>query len=147
VSDGDAVVDDLTARPRRIPCGHIARAHFELERGGDAVADHHAVGLVLLPVLVQIHEPRRDDQVGCVDQPCSGKRRLGDGLDRSGADADVPHGVETRLGIHHPAVGDDEVVTRGWLAGTRRQRHRDADGRNGEERCSKRGVESHRTEF
>ena len=34
-------------------------------------------------------------------------------LDRPAADADMPHGVEARFGIHDAAVGDDQVVRRG----------------------------------
>ena len=67
VADGHAVVDDLACLPRLVPRRHVARAHLELERGRDAVAHHHPVRLVLLPVLVQVDEARRDDVVRRVD--------------------------------------------------------------------------------
>ena len=38
------------------------------------------------------------------------ERRLGNGLDATRTNAQVPHGVELGLGIHHAAVRDDEIV-------------------------------------
>ena len=59
----DAVVHDLPAVARRVPRRDVAGADLQLERGRDAVAHHHAVRLFLLPVLVQVDEAGRDDEV------------------------------------------------------------------------------------
>ena len=124
VADRHAVVDDLPALARRVPRGHVAGAHFELEGRGDAVAHHHPVRLFLLPVLVQIDEARRDDVAGRVDDAGTGERRFGDRLDRPAADADMPYSVEARFRIHHAAVGDHQVVSRRWLLSVPCQRRR-----------------------
>ena len=49
----------------------------------------------------------------------------GDGGDRPAADADISNGVEVRLGIEHPAVGDHEVE---GLPAQQRQRQHDHRG-------------------
>ena len=80
-------------------------------------------------MLVQVDEAGRDDVTGGVDDARAGERRLGDRRDRAAADADVAHGVEARLGIHHPAVGDDEVVALQPVdQHTRRPASREDDG-------------------
>ena len=50
-----------------VPRGHVAGADLELEGRGDAVAHHHPVALLLLPVLVEVDEARRHHVVGGVD--------------------------------------------------------------------------------
>jgi hypothetical protein len=121
------MVHDLTAGPSGVPAGHVGGPYLEFERRGHAVAHHHAIRLLLLPVFVEIDETRRHDVASCIDDALPGEWRFRDRVDLPGPDADVAHGVEPRLGIHDASVGDDEVVGRRRLLRGQRQRAAQTD--------------------
>jgi hypothetical protein len=70
---------------------------------------------------VQFDEPWRDDEAAGVNRSMAAQRTVTDRLDAAADDADVRHAVESGLGIHDMAIGDDEVVG-GGRARTERQR-------------------------
>jgi hypothetical protein len=94
VADGRAVVHDLPGRAVAIELRDVGDADFQLERGRDAVADHHAVGVFLLSVLVKVDEAGRDDVIRRVDDAFPGERLLRQHRDLPAGDADVADGVE-----------------------------------------------------
>ena len=112
VSDRDAVVDDLPGLAGRVPARHVRRADLQLERGGDPVTHHQAIGLLLLTVLMEVDEAWGDHMAGRVDHPGSLERRLRDRFDGAPADADVANAVEPRLRIHDAPAGNHQVEPR-----------------------------------
>jgi hypothetical protein len=58
---------------------------------------------------MDVNEPRADHQAPRIDGVESFQGPGGDLGDAVAADAQVAHGIQTRLGVDDPAVGDDEV--------------------------------------
>ena len=88
----------------------VRGSDLELERCGHAVGGAQRVVFRVLSVCVQIDEARGDDEPANVEhalaRECSGR----DALDHAAADADVAHGVEAALGIHHAAAAQNQLV-------------------------------------
>ena len=109
VADARAEVDRRLPRALRVPRIDIRRADFEFERRGNAVGGlSHVVG-GRLAVLVEVDEAGSDHEAARVDRRAALERRRADHADDASGDTDVPNGVRVRLGIHHAAIGDDEI--------------------------------------
>ena len=109
VADAHAVVDQPARFPLLVPAIDIGSAHFELERGGDAVGCFVPVGFVRLSVLVKIDEAGRDDESRGVDRSPPLQRAVGDGGNLSAADSDAPDRVQSRFRIDDTTVQHDEL--------------------------------------
>ena len=110
---------------------------LQLQRGGDPVTGLELVGAVGLAVRVQVDEPRRHDEAGDVQLHLAGQRLLRDCGDLRSAYADVAHCVQSRLGVHHAAARQHDVVALlGMCGGVRGQ-----DDREGGERDDGAGTD------
>ena len=109
----DAVVDERLAVPVRVPLVDVDRPALGVEHRRDAV--HRAILVVqrVFAVRVQLDEPGRDDEAAGVDRSVAAQRTVANRLDAVADDAHVRHAVESALGIHDTAIGDDEVVRSG----------------------------------
>ena len=99
------------SRARVVPLPHGIDAALLLQRGGDTVERLESAARQVLPMRVEIDEPRSDDMAAGVDglsRPA--QRRLGDRDDLPAADADVPHSVEPRLRVYDAPPANDDVV-------------------------------------
>ena len=106
----EAVVDRPALPPDAVVRGRDRqRAGLELERGGDAVKRLHARRRQVLPVRVQVDEPRRDDEPARVEDGAPAERRRRDGRDTAVANAHRLDSVETRLRVNDPPVGEHEI--------------------------------------
>ena len=110
VADAYAEIDQRLPFPRGIPFGNIIGSGLEFQRSRHAVMGLKLIVARLLPVLVEIDESRRDDQSLGIDGRTPRQRRFGYGGDLASADADVAHSIQARLRIHHPAIGDHQIV-------------------------------------
>jgi hypothetical protein len=136
VSDGHAVVDELSGRTLTIPAVDIAGADFQLEDARHAVESRVAVVLRVLAVPVQVDEAGRHHEPARLDPAIPLQRRRVDGDDLPCADADVPHRVEARLGIQDAPVRDDEVQLLRLCGGERQGEQKDRE----EDQTSAHGV-------
>jgi hypothetical protein len=109
VPDAHRKVDRGLPFARRVPRVDIGRADLEFGHRRHAVLRLQRIVGRRLRVLVQVDEPRRHHVSAGVDRRRSVERRFRDRADHAAADADVAHGIETRLGIHHAAAAQDEV--------------------------------------
>ena len=117
MADAHSEVDERLPFPCLIPAVHIGSAAFQLERGCHAVVCLKLIISRLLPVLMQIDEPRRDDESLRVDHLFTLQRFSGDRANLAAANSDFSYGIQARLRIHDPSIGDDHVV--GLVCGRR----------------------------
>ena len=110
VTHRHAVVDERRPAPARVPAADREGADLELERRRDAVLRLVAAAHRVLPVRVQVDEPRRHDEPGRVDDRPARQRRFRERRHRAVADADVPHGIEPAFRIDDPPAGNHQVV-------------------------------------
>ena len=103
------MMNERLARAGRIPRVHVSRADFQFKHRGDPVLRLQGIILQLLPMLVQVNEPRHNHQPGNIHCRASGQRLLGQRTDDSAADADVPHRIQLGFRINHPTVVQHEV--------------------------------------
>ena len=126
--------------------GYVAHPSLEFQRCGNTVVSLEDVGLVRLAVRVQVDEARRYDQTCNIDGLGAGKRLLGNDRDAVAADAHVANSVETRLGVHHRAANQYDVVgllrRRGGGA-RQRCRRREHERDRGQKRKSGHGETPH----
>ena len=71
-------------------------------------------------VLMQVDESGGHDLPLGIDRVSGRSHRGPDVYDAPTAHADVPHGIQLRLGIDHPTTDDDDVEQAGWLGVCRR---------------------------
>ena len=109
VPDAHAVVDESSALPGGVPTVDVGRTHLEFKGRRHAVKRLKAVGFRRLAMGVEIDESRRHDEAGGVNRRPPGQSIGGDRNDLSAANPDVAHSIQTRLGIDHAAVRDDQV--------------------------------------
>ena len=86
---------------------HEHAVHAEV--GRDPVGDLEPDAVLVGVVADHVDEPRCDDTILRVDRRPPDERSFADRHDRAGVDADVRDPVVARLGVDHPAAGDDLV--------------------------------------
>ena len=123
VAHADAVVDELSAVTLAIPGVDVAGSDLQLQRGRDAVARPKRVNIGRFTVGVQIDESRDDDGAGGVNGRPAGQSVGRNGADGLTVDADPSGGIEIRLGIQHPAVGDHQIESLAAQQREGQQRH------------------------
>jgi hypothetical protein len=121
VAGRDAVIHERLTLPVRVPLVDVDCPALGVEHCRDAVHGAELVVQLVFAVRVQFDEPWRDDEAAGINRSMAAQRTVTDRLDAAADDADVRHAVESGLGIHDVAIGDDEVVG-GGRARTERQR-------------------------
>jgi len=110
MSGTHAEVDQRPLFPLRIPCVDVARAHFELERGCDAVHRFEAIVLFVLAMLVKIDKAGRDSKAASIDHVAPAKCVGTYCSDYTVGNAEIANGVRSRFGIDDTAVEDHKIV-------------------------------------
>src|ERR1041385_8282938 len=109
MADAHAVIDEAPALPRGVPGRDRVGPDLQLQRGRHAVVRVVAVALRVLPVRVQIDEPRRHHEAVHVERLSRRERVDRDGGDPALPDGDVARGVQARLGVEHAPAREHEV--------------------------------------
>ena len=98
---------------RLVPLGNRQHAHFQFQRGRHPVKGLHPVGGNRLAMRVDVDKAGRDDQPGGVDLARGGAKIGADAGDRIARDRDIADLIETRLGVDHAAVADQQIMGHG----------------------------------
>src|SRR2546425_1224601 len=103
VRGGRTEMDETAPSTRIDKTADVGNADFELQSGSHPVQRHEAIRIGGLPVLVQIDEPRRDEEAARVDGPRASQRFGGNSRNRVAANSDVADAVQVGLGINDAA--------------------------------------------
>src|SRR6266699_3444271 len=109
MADADAIIDEAPALPRGVPGRDWVGPDLQFQRGRHAVVRIVAVALRVLPMRMQIAEPRRHHEAVHVEHLSRLERLDRDGCDPALPDADVARGVQARLRVEHAPAREDEI--------------------------------------
>ena len=110
VSDADAVVHDLSTFALGVPRIDIRSTDLELESARYPVPHHERVRLLFLAVLVQVDEAGHHHEAARIDRAVPVNVPVVDENDAPATDRDSANGIQPRLGVDDPTVGDHEIV-------------------------------------
>ena len=65
----------------------------------------------MLAMRMQIDEPGRHDEAGCVDFPVSPHPIVANRCDPPVSNSNTPHRIQTRFRVHHVATLDDQFIS------------------------------------
>src|SRR5882724_9812968 len=110
MSSANAVVDGGLSCALRIPTINISSADLELKRGSHSVHYFISVVLFVLPVLVKVNEPGRNDKPPGIDCGATLELTAADGFNGSVGNAEVAHDVEVRFRVNYSPIQNNDVV-------------------------------------
>ena len=110
MTDGDTIINQLPARAFAIPGRYVSGPDLELKTAGDTVLNHQSIGFLKLAMRMQIDEPGRHDEAGCVDFPVSPHPIVANRCNPSVTNSYVAHRIQARFRVHHAATLDDQFI-------------------------------------
>src|SRR5687768_8202523 len=110
MSHTDTVVDQHLPLSLSVPTIHVARSDFQLQRRSHAIHGLETIVFFVLTMLMEIDEARRNDEAFRIDDSAAYQFGSRDRFDGPAGDTNVAHGVESRFGIDHSAIKNDDIV-------------------------------------
>src|SRR5258705_11813465 len=110
MSSANSVVDGGLSIALRIPAIDISSANLEFQRSSHSVHYFVAIVLFVLPVLVKVNEPRRNDEPAGIDRGAALELTAADSFNSAVGDAEVAHGVEFRFRVKYSPIQNNDVV-------------------------------------